>query len=150
LGLPLPVASHAEAHLEIQGNKTVLAFDIAVTLRTIDLMPANVWPMMEENIVRRKEDPDPGDRFFRKKMFVLLHNLRMLRNDVQVAEKTFLDWWEPRVLRTVHKRMTETAIDGFDRRMNPVTEIDRLPGSNPLPGVIEKEIGHDAEQKSGQ
>jgi hypothetical protein len=90
LGFPLPVAFHTEAHLEVDRNKTVPAFDIAMTLRTIDLIPANMWPMMEKHIVRRKEDTDPRDRFFSNKMLVLLHNLRMLRNDVQVAEKTFL------------------------------------------------------------
>ena len=83
-------------------------------------------------------------------MIPLLKDLRVLRDDVLVAEKAFLHRRKSRVLRTLHERVTETAIDGFDRRMNPVTEIDRLPGSNPLPGVIEKEIGHDAEQKSGQ
>ena len=141
---------HAKAHLKINALKSVLAFDIAVTLRTIDLIPAHVRPMMEEDIIRRKEDPDPGNRFFRNKMVPLLKDLRVLRNDVFVTEKAFLHWRQSRVLRTLHKRMAETAIDSFDSRMNPVAEIDRLSGSDPLPGVKEKEIGHDTEQKSGQ
>ncbi len=150
LSVPFSVTFYAEAHLKINGNKAVPAFDIAVTLCAIDLIPGNVWPMIEENIVRRKENTDPRNRFFCNKIFVLLHNLRMLGNDVQVAEKTFLHRWESSVLRTLHKRMAETAIDGFHSRMNPVTEIDRLLGSNPSPGVVEKEIGHDAEEESGQ
>ena len=143
----LPVAFHAKAHLKINALKSVLAFDIAVTLRTIDLIPAHVRPMMEEDIIRRKEDPDPGNRFFRNKMVPFLHDLRMLRDDVLVAEETFLHRRKSRILRTLHKRMAETAIDSFDSRMNPVAKWDRLLWPDHPVRVSEHVVRHQGKQK---
>ena len=98
LRLPLPVAFHTEPHLKVDRNKSVPTFDIAVTLRTVKFGPSHVRPMIEENIVRRKEDPNPGDRFFRKKMFIRLHNLRMLRNNIMVAKEALFHRGQPCIL----------------------------------------------------
>ncbi len=91
LGFPLPVTFQTEAHLKINRDEPVLSFNVSVALFAVDLVPAHVRLMTEEDIIRRKEDPDPGDRFLSKKIFVFPHNLRMLWNDIIVTEKTFLN-----------------------------------------------------------
>jgi hypothetical protein len=141
------VASYAEAHLKIEALKPVLAFHIAVTPRAINLIPAYVRPMIEENIVRRKEDPDPCHRFFCNKMVPLLKNLRMLRNDVFVTEKAFLHRRQSRVLRTLRKRMAELAWDGFDPCMNPVAEGNRLLWPDHPLRISEHVVRHRGKQK---
>jgi hypothetical protein len=46
--------------------------------------------------------------------------------------------------------MTETAIDGFDSRMNPVAEKDRLLWTNRFEWEAEEQVGHHSKKNSGQ
>lgn len=126
LSLPFSVAFYAKTHLKIDGDEPVLSFNVAVALLAVDFVPAYVRLMTEEDIIRREENPNPGDRFLHLKVLELLQNLRMLGNDVLMAEKTFLHRRESRILRALHKGMTETAVDFFHACMDAVAERNRL------------------------
>ena len=98
LSPPFSVASNAKAHLKIDGDEPVLSFNVSVALFAVDFVPAHMRPVMEINIIRRKENPNPGDRSSRLKVFELLLNFRVLRYDVLMAKETFLDRWNSGVL----------------------------------------------------
>jgi hypothetical protein len=148
LGVPFAVASDAEAHLKIDPFQSVLLFDIPVARLTIDLIPAHMRLVMEENVIWRKEDSNPGDRFFRIEMFPFLKNLRVLRDDILMAEKTFLHRRKSGALRPFHIRVAETAIDGFAPRMNPVAEKNGLLWPDRPVRISEHVIRHHRKQKS--
>jgi len=91
LSPPFSVASNAKAHLKIDGDEPVLSFNVSVALFAVDFVPTHMRPVMKVSVIRREENPNPGDRFFSKKILVFSHNLRMLWNDIIVTEKTFLN-----------------------------------------------------------
>ncbi len=98
LSLPFSVASHAKAHLKIDGDESVLGFNVAVALYAVDLIPSHVGLVAKKNVVRRKENSNPGDRFLRLKVPEFFQNLRVLSNDVLMAEEAFLDRRYSRIL----------------------------------------------------
>ncbi len=147
LSLPFSVASYAKAHLKIDGDEPVLSFNVAVTLFAVDLVPTHMGLMTKKDIIRHEKDPDPGDGFLRLKVIQFLQNLRMLRDDVLMAEKTFLHRGKPRVLRTLHKGMTETAVDFFHTGMDAVAERNGLSRPDRSTWVSEHEIRHQGKEK---
>ena len=95
----------------------------------IDLI-SNVGLMLEFHVVRNIENPHPWHGCLRIEMPSFLHNLGVLGNDISVAEEALGHRRNPSILRAVDKRVTESATDFLVTGMDPMAEIDRLPGSD--------------------
>ena len=147
LGLPFSVASHAKAHLEVDRHESIPGFDVAVTLCAVDFVPAHMGPVMEINIIRRKENPDPGDRFSRLKVLELLLNFRVLGDDVLMAKEAFLNRWNSRILGALHKGVTEAAVDFFYACMDAVAERNGLPRPDRPARISEHEVCHQGKEQ---
>ena len=92
------MTADTKAHFKIDRYKAIHAFNISVAIRAIKFMPAHVREMTKKNVIRRKKYPDPGNGFFPVKVLPFLYDLRMLGDDVLMAEKTFFYGWQPCVL----------------------------------------------------
>ena len=147
LSLPFSVAFHAKAHLKIDGDEPVLSLNVAMALLAIDSVPAHMRLMTEEDIIRREENPNPRDRFLRLKVLLLLQNLRMLGDDVFMAEKTFLHRRESRVLGTLHKGMTEAAVDVFHACMDAMAERNGLLWPDRPARISKHEVRHQGKER---
>jgi len=93
----LPMAGNTEAHLKFNRLQAVFAFDISVAFGTIEPGPLDVGNMVEIDEIGNPEDAHPGDRLLPVKMLLHFQNLRMLGNDIFVAEKTFFHRRNPRI-----------------------------------------------------
>ena len=129
LSLPLSVAVDAKLHLKVDGYQTVLFFHLSMACGAIDLI-SDVGFMIEFHVIRDIKYSNPRDGGLRIEVPSLLHNLRMLGNNVLMTEKTEALRRDPGILRAVDKRMTESATDILVSSMNAMTEIDRLLGSD--------------------
>ena len=134
VGVQFPVAPDAKAHLEFYRFKPVHGLHVPVAVGTVQLRPQDMGAVVEEDEIGEDEDPDPGDRFFRQIVFLLLENFRMVRNHIFVTEKTLFNGRQPRVLRALHEGMAEAAVDLLHPGMDAVAEEDRLLRADPFQG----------------
>jgi hypothetical protein len=116
------VARNAEMHLEVHSRQPVHDGHINVTPEAVDVIHY-MWLMPELHIIRHEIGADPGDRNFAVQMLLLLHKLRMHRDYIFMAKEAFFDFGQPRMLRALHIRMTEPAVDLFNPGMYPVAEV---------------------------
>ena len=66
------------------------------------------------------------DRVFGFIMLLLFNQLRVIRDDVLVAKKTFLHGRQTGMFGPFHIGMTEAAVDLLHPGMHPMAEIDGL------------------------
>ena len=125
LRLSLPVAIDAETHFKIHRDQTIEFLNVSMALDTIHLA-SNMQLVIEFNMIRNIKDSNPRYRCLRVEVPPLLHDLGVLRNNRAVAEKALLNRRNARILRSVHKGMTESTPDLLDACMDPMAEIDRL------------------------
>jgi hypothetical protein len=118
-----------------------------VTDGTIDL-PPDVRLVIEFHIVGGVVNPHPRYRGLRVEMPSLPYNLGMLGDNIFVTKKTLAHRGDACVLRSVHVRMAEPAIDFLHTGMNPMTEIDGLFGADRLSGIEIVKVKHHPEQDS--
>jgi hypothetical protein len=146
LGLLLFVAVHTETHLKINRDQTIILFNIPVARRAIDLVP-DMGLVIKFDMIRDIIDSDPGDRGLGIIIFPLLHDFRVLRNDILMAEEAQTHGGDPCVFGAICEGMAEPAADLFRARMNPVAEINRLFGADGLMGIEIVKIGHRCQQQ---
>lgn len=121
----------AELHLKIYRLQPVHSGHVPMADDAIEFGHLNMRLVTEFDIIRHKENTDPRNRYFLIIMFLFLNQLGMERDNIIVAEKTFLQRRKPGFLRTVDERMAEAAVDLLDPGMNPVAERNRLFRTNP-------------------
>src|SRR5512143_1039220 len=81
-------------------------------------------------------------------MLPLLLDLRMIGDNIGMAEEAFLHGRDPGIPRPVYKRMTEPAIDLLYSRMDAMAEKNRLLRAEVAFGVIIIKIDHPGKDKS--
>jgi len=145
----LLVTVHAERHLKVHLNQTIVLLHISVADGTINL-PPNVRLMIEFHIVGDVVNLHPRHRGLRVQMPSLRYNLRMLRNDIGMTEKTLTHRRDACMLRPVHIGVAEPATDLLHARMHPVTEVDGLFGPDRPAGIDVVKVKHHPEQGSRQ
>ena len=90
LGILFPVTGYAKIHLEIDSFQPVLAFHIPMTIRTVKLRPLHMGNVIKKHKIRYPEDSYPGHRLVRCSNASPFFDLRMIPNNILVAEETFL------------------------------------------------------------
>ncbi len=101
--------------------------------------------MIELNMIRHVSDPDPRDRRLGLVMPFHAEDLGMLRNDIPVTIKAFLNCGNPRVSGSIHIGMTEPAADLLNPCMDPVAKINGLFGAEPSTRIDIVKIEHHRE-----
>jgi hypothetical protein len=125
LGIISLMTVDAKAHFEIHRHQAVRLLDISMACGAIDPR-FDVRLMVELHVVGNVKNPHPRDRRFRIQAPSLFHDLGMLGNNVLVAEKAFAYLRNPRMVRPLHKRVTEATVDFFHPRMDSVAKINGL------------------------
>jgi hypothetical protein len=120
------VAVDAESHLKIDLFEAVEGLHVAVAIDAIELSPFQVGDMVKEYEVGHPEYPYPGNRRAGAEIALLVFDLRMVRDDVFVAEKAFRNRWQARIGGALHIGMAEAAVDLLYPCMDPVAEGDGL------------------------
>jgi hypothetical protein len=112
-----------------------------MTVGTVQFSPKQVGLMPEFDKIRNIKNAYPGDRPALIKIFLFLKDLRVGRDDILVAEKTFFHFREAGMFRSLNKGMAKPAVDGLYAGMNPVAERNRLFRAYPPLGIdiIKKE-----------
>jgi len=146
LSVFLLVTRDAKTHLEVYRPQPVHGLYLAVAIGAVQLTPNDVRLVIELYVVRHVIDLNPRHRGVGVVMLPFFNNLRVLGNDVVVAEKTFLHCRESRPSGTIDKRMAEAAVDLFDSGMHPVAEINRLLRTDPPIRINVVEIQHCGDQ----
>jgi hypothetical protein len=136
---------YTKGHLEVHLHQPVVALHLAVARSAVNPRP-DVWLMVEFHMIGDIVNSHPGHRGLRVEMPSFLHDLRMLGNDVRVTEKTECHSRDSCILRSVHIRMAEPAVDLLHPRMNAMAEIDRLLRSKPLFRVDVVKVEHHPRQ----
>ena len=85
----ITVAANTEAHLKFDRLQAVFGFHVAVAFGAIEPGPLNVGNVVEKDEIGNPEDAHPGDRLLLVEMLLLFQDLRVLGNDIFMAEKTF-------------------------------------------------------------
>ena len=93
----LPVAGNTKAHLEFNRLQAVFGFYIPVAFGAVEPGPLYVGNMVEIDEIGNPEDAHPGDRLLLLKMLLFFQDLRMLGNNIFMAEKTFFHRWNSRI-----------------------------------------------------
>ncbi len=88
LSFVFPVAADAKPHLEFHTLQTIHGLHVPMASAAIKLSP-DVPLMVKLNVIRQIKDPHPLHGLPGIQMFPLIHDLRMMGNNVLVAEKTF-------------------------------------------------------------
>jgi hypothetical protein len=140
------MAVNAKTHLEIERNQSIHLLHIPMACDAVDLLP-DVWLVIEFNIIGNIEDSNPGHRCLRIIMPPLQNNLRMLWNNILVAEKTFVHRRDSSILGSSHKGVAETAIDFLYSYVNAMAKKDWLFCSNGSMRIDIVEIEHDHNEK---
>jgi len=148
LGILLFVAGDTKVHLEIHRLKAVKGGHGTVAFRAIQLSPVDVRFMAELDVIGYVKDAQPGDGYLLVVVLLFLHDLRMGRNDVLMAEEAFFHGRDARVLGTIHEGMAESAIDLFHPGMHAMAEIDGLLRAKVRLGIEGIEIEHDPHEQS--
>ncbi len=126
------VAADAESHLEINRLQTVHGCHLAMAVSAVQFAYNDMRLMAEFDKVRYKKNSDPRDGDILVKILFFLYQLRMFRNDIFMAEKTFFQGRQPGLGRTVDKWVTEAAVDLLDPGMYTVAEGNRLQRTDAL------------------
>jgi hypothetical protein len=147
LRLHLPMTVEAKSHFKIYGLQPIQGFYISMTLRTIQPGPFDVGDVIKIDKIRHPKNSNPRNGIFPVIMLLFLENLGMVRNDVLMAEKTFLHRRQPGIGRPFHEGMTETAIDLFHPGMDAMAEVYRLLRANSFAGINVIEIEHGGEKE---
>jgi len=147
LRLHLPMTVEAKSHFKIYGFQAIHGFHVSMALRTIQPGPFDMGDVIKIDKIRHPKNSDPRNGNFPVIMLLFLENLRMARNDVLMAEKTFLHRRQPGIGRPFHEGMAEPAVDLFHPGMDAVAEVNRLLRADPLPGINVIEIEHGREKE---
>ncbi len=145
LSFSLLMTIDAKAHFEIHALKPIELSDISVTSHTVDLPPVHMGQVLELDVVRNKEDSDPGNRVLRIQVLLFFHYLRVSRYDVFMTEKALLHLGQSRMLRPLDIGVTKATIYLLHSRVHPVAEIDGLLRTDFLIRIeiVEVEQSHD-------
>ena len=147
LGIHLPVTADAKSHFKFYGPQAIHGLHLSMALRAVQTCPFDVGNVIEKNKARHPVNPYPGHRLFLLIMLLFLENLRMVRNDVLMAEKALLHWGQAGIRGAFDKGMAEPAVDLLYPGMDPMAEIDRLLRAKPLSGEAVIEIEHGREEQ---
>ena len=111
----------AESHFKGYTAYPVHCFNLSVTFAAVDLF-FNVPLVFEENVFGKIESLLPGDRCCRVKIVMLFLDLRVIRNDVFMTVETFFNRWNPRMKRSIHIGVAESALDLLHPGVHPMAE----------------------------
>ena len=121
VGLLLPMALDAEAHLESLALEPIHLPDLAMARFAGDILQ-DMALMVEQHVLGQIEHLDPGRGGVGVEIIMLLPDLRMVGNDVIVTEKTFFHGRQAGMVRARHVGVAEAAVDGLVAGMQPVAE----------------------------
>ena len=142
------VTGDTEVHLEIYRFEAVKGGHGTVAFRAIQLSPVDVRFMAELDVIGYVKDAQPGNGYLLVVVLLFLHDLRMGRNDVLMAEEAFFHRRDARVLGTIHEGMAEPAVDLLHSGMHAMAEIDGLLRAKVRLGIEGIEIEHDPHEQS--
>jgi hypothetical protein len=142
------VAGDTKVHFEIHRFEAVKGGHGTVAFRAIQLAPIDVRFMAELDVIGYVKDAQPANGYLLVVVLPFLHDLRMGRNDVLMAEEAFFHGRDARVLGTIHEGMAEPAIDLFHPGMHAMAEIDGLLRAKVRLGIQGIEIEHDPHEQS--
>jgi len=120
----------AKPHLKIDWPEAVQGFDRAVAFGAVEFGPLDMGDVVEEDKVRNPVDPDPGNRLSAIEMLLFLHDLGVLRDNVLMTKETLFHRGNPSVGGTLHAWMAKPAGNLLHPRMDPVAEVNGLPGAD--------------------
>jgi hypothetical protein len=147
LRVHLAMTFEAESHFKIYGLQAIHGFYISMALGTIQPGPFNMGEVVEIDKIRHPEYSDPGNGVLLVVVFPFLENLGMVRNDILMAEETFLHRRKTGIGRTLHEGVAEPAIDLFGAGVDAMAEIDRLLRADSFAGIKVIEIEHGREKE---
>ena len=115
------MAVDAKSHFEPFALYPIHGLNFPVALDARDVL-FNVPLVVEQNVFRQIKGFFPRGRRFRVEILMFFQYLRMFRNNVIVAVKTFFHRGQSRVYGSTRVRVAEIAVDGLDPRVQPVAE----------------------------
>ena len=139
IGLLRTVAINTETHLEMNALDPVHRLYGTVALLAGYVL-LHVAFVIEDHVFGQVVDLAPRGRGVCVVILMFLPDLRVIGDDVLVAIETLLDRWNPGVNRTPHVGVTKLALDLLYTRMEPMTERDRLLGTDARHSIDIKEV----------
>lgn len=146
LSIFLLVAGNAKTHLKVHGSQPVHGLHLAVAVAAFQLTPEDVRLVVELHIIGHVIDLNPGHWGIGIIVLSFFNNLRVLGNDIFVAEETLLHRRQPRVSGAIDKGMAKPAVDLLDSCMHPMAEKDRLPRADSSTRIKVIEVQHRSNQ----
>lgn len=141
LGFFLSMTVYTESHLKVNRDQPVIPLHVPVAGGAINAAP-DMGLMTEFDMVGDVKDPDPGDRGQGIEISSLLHDFRVLGDDVGMTEEAEPYRRDAGVPGAFRVGMAESAADLFDAGMNPVAKKDGLLRADGLLGMEVVEIDH--------
>ena len=122
------MAVDAKLHLKVDGDQAVLPFHLSMARGAIDPV-SDVRLVIEFYMIGDIKYSNPRDWGLRIEVPPLLHNLRVLGNNVLVTKETEAHRRNPGISRSVCIGMAKAATDLLVSGVDPMAEVDRLLGS---------------------